>query len=571
MSQRFDPITVALAGQLTFILIISAILALVASYLLLRRYRRAVIGSMRRRSRSDILELKGFLPPEPEHRPHDAPLSFSFVTRDSAITNKRAAALYRSATRRRWQTALVHTLAGCVFAAAMAGAFLTAGKLDFSPFRFLFLTWVNGWPIILAIDLAIGIFRRARLATAIAYFLLGGVIAAVVLAENPGLPIGQLLYLWLGSNAPATLLLVIFLNRRVRAVGPLVLVFMVLSVTGASLIVTLTGNNQKLLNAIGDFSFAIGFGATGTLVALRMIGFAAFAILGWLILGSLRRLYERKQISAQSITIDAVWLLFGVVNSVGLVFEGPWWILSGLGAFALYKVIEAVLFRALAVARRALASGRRLLLLRVFALGKRSETVYDALGKSWRAVGSIQMIAGPDLATSAIEPHEFLDFLGGKLARRFIDSGQTLDLRMNQIDLHPDKDGQFRVSEFFCHDDTWKLTLARLADESDAVLMDLRGFSPKNTGCIFEINELFNLVPLRRALFAVDETTDQPFLRQTVQQAWAQLKDFSPNRRLPDGQVSLVKLSAMSADGFHNLLYALCAAASAPLTTREPQ
>lgn len=562
MSQRSDLLTVALTGQLTFILIVSAVLALVASYLLLRRYRRAVIKSMRRRSRSDILEPKGFMPPEPERKPHDAPLSFSLVTRDPANKNKRAAALYRSATRRRWQTAFVQSLAGCVFAAAMAGAFLTAGKLDFSPFRFLFLTWVNGWPIVLAIDLAIGISRRARLATAIAYFLIGGVIAAVVLAKNPGLPIGQLLYLWLDSNAPATLLLVIFLNRRVRAVGPLVLVFMVLSVTGASLIVTLTGNNQKLLKAISDFGFSIGLGATGTLVALHMIGFAAFAILGWLILGSLCRLYEKKQISAQSITVDAVWLLFGIVNSVGLVFEGRWWILSGLSAFALYKVIEAVLFRALAVARRAQASGRRLLLLRVFALGRRSEALYDALGKSWRAVGSMQMIAGPDLATSAIEPHEFLDFLGGKLARRFIDSGQTLDLRMNQMDLHPDKDGQFRVSEFFCHEDTWKLTLARLADESDAVLMDLSGFSQENSGCVFEIHELFNVTALPRVVFAIDETTDQPFLSRTMQQAWAQLKDRSPNRRLPEGQVSLVKLSAMSADGFHNLLYTLCAAAS---------
>jgi hypothetical protein len=95
------------------------------------------------------------------------------------------------------------------------------------------------------------------------------------------------------------------------------------------------------------------------------------------------------------------------------------------------------------------------------------------------------------------------------------------------------------------------------------VLMDLRGFSPKNTGGIFGINELFNQVALRRMVFAIDETTDQPFLRRTMQQAWAQLKDRSPNRRLPQGQVSLVELSAMSADGIHNLLYALCAAASA--------
>ncbi|MSP37117.1 MAG: hypothetical protein EXR70_01325 [Deltaproteobacteria bacterium] len=210
MSQRFGSITAALTGQLTFILIVSAVLAFVASYFLLRLYRRAVIKSMARRNLSELLDLKGYLPPAPEHKPHDAPRSFSFVTRDLADTNKRAAVLYRSAIRRRWQTALVHTLAGCVFAAAMAGAFLTAGKMEFSLFRFLFLTWVFGWPIILAIDLAIGIFRRARLSTAIAYFLLGGVIAAVFLAKNPGLPIARLLYLWLGSNAPATLLLVIF-------------------------------------------------------------------------------------------------------------------------------------------------------------------------------------------------------------------------------------------------------------------------------------------------------------------------------------------------------------------------
>ena len=88
------------------------------------------------------------------------------------------------------------------------------------------------------------------------------------------------------------------------------------------------------------------------------------------------------------------------------------------------------------------------------------------------------MIAGPDLATTTIEPHEFLDFVSGKLDRRFIDNGRTLDLRIDQMDLAPDREGQFRVTEFFCHDDTWKMTLARLADESDAVLMDLRGFSP---------------------------------------------------------------------------------------------
>ena len=214
------------------------------------------------------------------------------------------------------------------------------------------------------------------------------------------------------------------------------------------------------------------------MIGLHLIGFAAFAIVGWLMLDLLRQLYESKRISEQSINVDAMWLLFGIVNSIGLVFEGYRWFASGFVAFAIYKIIAAGCFVFAACRGGRTKKGHRLLLLRVFALGKRSEQLYDTLGKSWRTVGSIQMIAGPDLATTTIEPHEFLDFVSGKLDRRFIDTGRTLDLRIDQMDLAPDREGQFRVTEFFCHDDTWKMTLARLADDSDAVLMDLRGFSP---------------------------------------------------------------------------------------------
>ncbi|TMA98342.1 MAG: hypothetical protein E6J74_01580 [Deltaproteobacteria bacterium] len=561
MSQRSDALTVALTGQLSFILIVSAVLALAASFLLLHFYRRAVVKSMRRRSRSEILEPKGFLPQESEHKPNDAPLNFSFVTRAAARASRDAAALYRSANRRRWLIAFVHTVAGCCFAAAMTAAFLSAGKLSFSPSRFMFLTWVNAWPVLMAIDLAIGLSRRGKLVEALVYFLIGSVIGTIVLAKNPGLPVGQLLYLWLEFNAVPTILLLIFLNRRIRALGPLVLVFMILGVTGASFVVTLAGKNLKLLKAVSDFSHSIGLGAFGTMVALHLIGFAAFAIIGWLVLGLLRSLYEKKCVSEQSIIVDAMWLLFGIVNSIGLVFEGRLWIFSGLAAFTLYKLVAAGLFRALGIARRAKSNGHRLLLLRVFALGKRSENLYDTLGKSWRTVGSMQMIAGPDLATSTIEPHEFLDFVTGKLDRRFIDSGRTLDLRIGQMDLEPDGEGQFRVTEFFCHDDTWKLTLARLADESDAVLMDLRGFSQQNAGRVFEINEIFNLVPLRHIVLVVDETTDQSFMRQTMQHAWRRLRELSPNRRPGAGQVSLVQFT--HSDGIRDLLLSVCGAATA--------
>jgi hypothetical protein len=88
-----------------------------------------------------------------------------------------------------------------------------------------------------------------------------------------------------------------------------------------------------------------------------------------LILDLLRQLYESKSISEQSITVDAMWLLFGIVNSIGLVFEGYRWIASGFVAFAIYKLATAGLFGLFGFSRRAKREGRRLLLLRVFALG----------------------------------------------------------------------------------------------------------------------------------------------------------------------------------------------------------
>ena len=59
------------------------------------------------------------------------------------------------------------------------------------------------------------------------------------------------------------------------------------------------------------------------------------------------------------------------------------------------------------------------------------------------------------------------------------------------------------------------MVLMRLSRDSDAVLMDLRGFKLENQGCVFEINELLNVVALDRVVFVVGATTDLAFLRET--------------------------------------------------------
>jgi hypothetical protein len=173
--------------------------------------------------------------------------------------------------------------------------------------------------------------------------------------------------------------------------------------------------------------------------------------------------------------------------------------------------------------------------LRVFSLGRRSDGLVDTVARYWRHIGSVQMITGPDVALSTVQPHQFLDFMSGKLTRHFVRDQASLGRRRAERDRVRDPDGRFRINNFFCHADSWQPALPRLVEEGDAVLMDLRSFSATNTGCIHELRHLTENVPFDRCLLIVDDTTDEPFLERTLRKAWRQVSPESPNHsRFPD-------------------------------------
>jgi hypothetical protein len=258
------------------------------------------------------------------------------------------------------------------------------------------------------------------------------------------------------------------------------------------------------------------------------------------------------------VIIDSIWFTCAFTNGLLLAVGGLRWFVAVSIAFAIYIIIRIAGF---ALLRQYLVSPRdpKLLLLRVFSLGKRSEQLFDTFSKLWRYVGSIRLIAGPDLATTTVEPHEFLDFLSGKLGERFISGPQAPTRRLAETAPHRDFDGRYRVNEFLCRDDTWKMVLDHLSRDSDAALMDLRGFSPRNSGCIFEINELLNLMRLDRVLFVVDSTTDEVFLRETLAQGWTNLRADSPNRTIPNPRVFFFRFIKSSAASVKCLVRALAA------------
>lgn len=452
------------------------------------------------------------------------------------------------------QAALVYGIGGLVYALILTSAWMITAGGGFIVVRFLLLLSYYSWPIVLVVSLLTPT-GRSRIIPA--YFAIVLAVAGIGLIRNPDLTVRQLVYLWFFANGPGTVLLLAFLHRRVRAVGPLVQVFMVAAVTGAVIIVSIVGNSQGMLRGIANIGSALGLGATTIFVLLHLIGFVMFGVLGWWLLRWLGRRYQEKRMSDQSISLDALWLLFGVVQSFTLVFEDWAWIFTGAVAFAAYKLTVWAAFALFARQRGEGTAGRILLLLRVFSLGQRSQILFDFLSKIWLRIGSICLIAGPDLVTATVEPHEFLDFVGGHLSRQFVQGETDLEQRVSLMDTRPDSDGRHRVNEFFCRADTWKMTMQRLASQSNAVLMDLRSFSKSNQGCIYELQQLMNNIPLSGVVLVIDDSTDRSFLEMTMREIWQNLDPSSPNVELSGPTVRCFSVKQQSPAEMERLLLML--------------
>jgi len=61
---------------------------------------------------------------------------------------------------------------------------------------------------------------------------------------------------------------------------------------------------------------------------MHVAGFVLFALIGRYMLKRLGKAYQQKQCSDRSITMDSMWIMFAVVQSIGFAFEGVQWILT---------------------------------------------------------------------------------------------------------------------------------------------------------------------------------------------------------------------------------------------------
>jgi hypothetical protein len=157
----------------------------------------------------------------------------------------------------------------------------------------------------------------------------------------------------------------------------------------------------------------------------------------------------------------------------------------------------------------------------------------------------------PEASSSAAAEGLLARLIARPRRAAFVYAVAAMEQLMRKRDTRPDRDLRFRVNERFCYDDTWKMVLSRLVDESDAVLMDLRGFSRQNAGCVFELHELVRLVPLDQVVFIVDRRTDEALLAET----------------LGDCRAGVLRLGEMRGHQVRQLLRAMAAAAHSAAAT----
>ena len=512
-----------MSGLILSCAIAAIVAAVVVSRFILQRYNAAVLASMHASRTSGIALID-----EPaELSPRSRPIALQ-LTRIQPGSQAESTTLHRARQQRRRLTRAL-AIAGCLHA-AVAAVLMSAAMAGETAPLFSVRRTVVLWLILSSAGLlpliatgAVG--RRQAVGWAAA-----GVVTVAVIAPSLLLTAAYLVGIPLLGAA-------LLLTSPVRALAPFVFVG-----TFAIVFAVFFGIQIGLDVAaqIGsDFLPLILLVVTTAAVAVGVAG--ALVLLKWC-----AARFRGKRTSDLLLLLECWWLSYTLWICMVLALELGAAGLIGLLAFVTYQVVLSLQLGLPPAGSQ--TQPLPLLLLRVFGFRQRTESLLAGVGDSWRSVGTIMFIGAPDVATATLEPHETLEYLTGRLSRQFVTDSADLERRVSEADLAVDRDGRFRVTEFFCHDNTWRGTLQRLTREARVVLMDLRSFTSSNKGCEFELEQLLRLVPLHAVLLLTDETTDERLLGEVLKQKWQDAAQGSVNNGLSVAILKLMSWPSRKAD-----------------------
>jgi len=517
MIETLTPQLVGIA--LLLIALVAPVITLVFSLFLLWRYRVAVRRAMDASVGFDAGGDAAMVPAAAAHGTGEVPQHLASRARRGGM-----------------HLLLRYALAGLALAAVLSTAAQQVFPLGLGVPGWLVGTWLYLWPLALSAPMIVRwpVWRWVAWYVGYGLILLAFGALAGQVANVPEYHVGAmdlgarssvtpltLLRMWLTVNLMPTVLIGVCLNRRVRAVAPLMLALSAVALAGWILAYFLFYSpfGQHWATVLGIDWPVLVLGAV-LLTPILGIALCVRALL------HMAARYRRGRASDQMIQLDALWLVFLVSDGLWLVLGGLEWALVMGGAWLAFKGTWWLSGRLLPPPA---GPGAGLTFLRVFALGARTEGLLHALAQEWRHVGSIQLITGLDLADRVVHPHQFLDFLGLRLRRHFVHDAGSMSEALAAAKRTPDPDGRYRINNFFCHADSWQAVLPHLVAEGDRVVMDLRSFTRERNGCAHELGYLVRQVPLSRVVLVDDSTTDLAYLDELFEQLMADVATDSPN------------------------------------------
>ncbi|HTR54795.1 MAG TPA: hypothetical protein VMJ10_29100, partial [Kofleriaceae bacterium] len=409
--------------------------------------------------------------------------------------------------------------------------------------------WVDVWPLVPSLVVLLAVDRRG-IARIVAAYMGVGLVAEFAVTLGGQLlrgtlnaaPIMNLYWMLvsLGLVVYAPLVLIVVSGwRRIRAVMPLALAGTV--AFGFALL----GFGSAMVRILDVERLRSGLLDAGAVVSIAATYYGLFLIaslpVGWVIWRLLRRLagaFERKRFSDVQLIVDCWWAIVAAEQATLLSTELGYVAVAGaLAAFGAYRIVVAVALRMMPVRDSA---PKRLLLLRVFGYQSRTESLFDRIAQAWRFDGPVHLIAGADLASRSVTPGLMLRFLSGTLDTQYVATDDDVAARIGALDADPDPDGRFRVNDVYCREDIWRAALVALLAASDRVLMDLRGFSTQNQGCVFELEQLLLRLPTQAIVLVIDAQTDVRLLGATLAASWSRARESG--RARGDGTLALVRV-----------------------------
>ncbi|HEY6642212.1 hypothetical protein [Povalibacter sp.] len=485
------------SGELIFYFLVASALSVLGAWLLAWRFRAAMRLLMSRA----VPARTTARPEPPPFTPQPAPIDVS------AADNRRAG--WRLATLLIGLSILIAISSAALQLALMRENLLT-------PARTLTLAFVFLWPVIPALA---QMWRWSRLRTIGVLMLWCLVAFAVILWRQVEPQPGQAM-VFLASEIGPTILLVALLcmGNVTRAIAPLILLPLFILVwalfAGVDALELFITEYSSRLSAWASLFDSL---SSTLLQLLLVVVFLAVPCLlvWWPVKWLSRRLaaaYTRQWLSELMILFAALWGIALFARMLG------WVTTLGFGAVVMLAPLLWIPVVMLLLRRLRRSGGRAptLLVLRVFQRDRAMRALFDNVIEHWRLSGNTVLIAGTDLLDRTLDADDIFTFLDGRLAERFISSVEQIPARLAQFELEPDAEGRYRINECYCHDTTWRETLAALLERSDVVLMDLRSFQRRNEGCSFELGELARAPGLSRVVLLTDAQTDLSAAQQTV-------------------------------------------------------